>query len=33
MDLGAHHDPHLGIEIAQRLVEKKDLGLADNRPS
>ena len=31
-ELGAHRGPELGIEIGQRLVEQKGLGLAHQRP-
>ena len=27
-DLGAHLDAHLGVEVGERFVEEKDLGLA-----
>ncbi len=27
-DFRAHLHPHLGVEVGQRLVEKKDLGIA-----
>ena len=29
LDLGAHLDPELGVEVRERLVEEEDLGLAD----
>ena len=33
LDLGAHRDAELGVEIGQRLVEQEDLGIADDRPA
>jgi hypothetical protein len=30
LDLGAHVDAQLGVEVRQRLVEQEDLGLADD---
>ncbi|MCY1241441.1 hypothetical protein D9M72_543410 [compost metagenome] len=32
-DFGAHFDAQLGVEVGQRLVEKKDIGLAHDRPT
>jgi hypothetical protein len=28
LDLGAHLHPELGVEVAERLVEQEDLGIA-----
>ena len=33
LDLGAHVDAQLGVEIGQRLVEQEELGIAHQRPS
>ncbi len=30
LDLGPHLDPQLGIEIAQRLVEQEQFGIAND---
>ena len=32
-DLGPHRHPELGVEVGERLVEQKHLGLADDGPS
>ncbi len=32
-DLGPHGNPQLGVQVGERLVEQKHLGLADDRPS
>ena len=31
LDLGAHLHAQLGVEVGQRLVEQKDLGIAHDR--
>ena len=33
LDLGAHLDPQLGVEIGKRLVEQEQRGIAYQRPS
>jgi hypothetical protein len=30
VDLGAHLDAHLGVEVGERFVEEEDGGLADD---
>jgi hypothetical protein len=30
LDLGAHLDPELGVEVGEGLVEEEDVGLADD---
>jgi hypothetical protein len=30
LELGAHLDAELGVEVAERLVEEEGLGLADD---
>ena len=32
-DLGAGGDPRLGVEVGQRLVHEKDLGVTDDGPA
>ena len=33
LDLGAHLDAQLGVEVGQRLVEQEELGVAHQRPA
>ena len=33
LDLGAHVDPELGVEVGQRLVEQEDLRITHQRPA
>ncbi len=33
LDLGAHGDAQLGIEVGERFVEKEDLRIAHDRPA
>ena len=33
LDLGAHLDPELGVEVRERLVEEEDLGVAHQGPA
>ena len=33
LDLGAHVDAQLGVEVGQRLVEQEDLRVAHQRPA
>ena len=33
LDLGAHVDAQLGVEVRQRLVEQEDVGVAHQRPA
>ena len=33
LDLGAHVDPQLGVEVGERLVEQEDLRVAHQRPA
>ena len=33
LDLGAHLDPQLRVEVRERLVEKEQLGFSHQRPA